>query len=93
MELYIDIIKINAGLISSLTGLLTCCMGIGLIMIKPESILKIAGMMSLAAGENTIRRLRNLVEPLDKTIPLGLCMFIAGIALMGLGGYLIKICF
>lgn len=93
MELYVDIIIINAGLISSLTGLLICCMGTGLIFVKSESVLKIAGIMSLAAGEKTIRRLRSLVEPLDKTIPFGLLMLIIGIALMGLGGYLIKICF
>ncbi len=91
MELIQELAVISGGLLLWGGGLFLLLGGLGCITVKPETVLKLTGLMTLTAGKKTIRRIRQLVEPRDFTTPLGCLLVLLGLALMGLGSYVLKL--
>lgn len=91
MELIQELAAISGGLLLWEGGLLVLLGGIWCVTVKPETVLKLAGLMTLTAEPRTIRRLRQLVEPRNITTPLGCLLVLLGLALMGLGSYTLKL--
>jgi hypothetical protein len=93
--LFIDLIGICAGNLLWLLGLILLGVGIWGITVKPESVKKMVGLMSLTSGgqpRGFAQRLKGLVEPVDRSSGFGWTTLILGIILMAAGCYLIKLC-
>ena len=82
MEVFMDMIFICLGLVIWQAGLLTTVLGIALIKTQTEDILKLAGMTSLAIDMKYIRKIKSIVEPVDRSTKLGVLMFAGGAGLM-----------
>ena len=90
MQGMIDIIFISLGLIIWQAGLLATIAGILLIKARTESVLKLAGLMSLMTDMKYIRKIKSIVEPVNRSTKLGVIMLVAGAGLMVIGGAIIK---
>ena len=90
MKVIVDIIFISLGLVTWQAGLLATVAGVLLIKTNTESVLKLAGMMSLAMDMKVIRKIKSIVEPVNKSTKLGILMFAGGACLMLIGAAIIK---
>ena len=90
MEVIMDMIFICLGLVIWQAGLLATVVGVLLIKANTESVLKLAGMTSLAIDMKYIRKIKSIVEPVDRSTKLGVLMFAGGAGLMLTGAAIIK---
>ncbi len=90
MEVIIAIIFISLGLVTWQVGLLATVAGVLLIKADTESVLKLAGMMSLTTDMKVIRKIKSIVEPVNRSTKLGILMSVGGACLMLIGVAIIK---
>ena len=90
MEAIIDTMFICLGLIIWQAGFLATVIGVLLILANTESVLKLAGMTSLATDMKYIRKIKSIVEPVDRSTKFGVLTFAGGACLMLIGGAIIK---
>ncbi len=90
MEAIINLIFISLGLVIWQAGLLATVVGVLLIKATTESVLKLAGMTSLAIDMKYIRKIKSIVEPVDRSTNLGTVMLAGGACLMLIGTAIIK---
>lgn len=95
MKLVWDVLGVCLGNTVWLAGLLTLGLGIWALRVRKESIQKVVGMMSMMTGgqpKGPALKLKSLVDPEERTKPLGRRLLVVAVVLLLFGSTMVVKC-